>query len=113
MSHYADRVQETTTTTGTGTITLGGAVSGFQSFSTGFASGSVVRYCIVGGAEWEVGEGVYISGQLFRQVVLSSSAAGAFVNFSSGTKAVMSTLPAASIVDQGVTLAMRNLSYQT
>lgn len=109
MSHHADRVQETTASVGTGAVTLGGAVSGFRAFSASFANNDAVRYCITGGAEWEVGEGTYSTGVLSRNgIVYSSSNAGALVNFSSGTKAVFCALPAIAIADLGVTLAIRS-----
>ena len=56
----ADRVQETTTTSGTGTITLAGAVAGFQSFSV-VGNGNTTYYTIVNGNNWEVGIGTYTS----------------------------------------------------
>ncbi len=90
-----DRVQESTTTTGTGTITLGGAVSGFQSFSV-IGNGNTTYYAIVGGTEWEVGLGTYTSSgtTLSRDTVLESSNSGSLVNFSAGTKNVFVTYPA-------------------
>ena len=90
-----DRVQESTTTTGTGTITLGGAVSGFQSFSV-IGNGNTTYYAIVGGSEWEVGIGTYTSSgtTLSRTTVLESSNSGSLVNFSAGTKNVFVTYPA-------------------
>ena len=94
----ADRVKETTTTTGTGTITLAGAVSGFQSFSA-VGNGNTTYYAIVGqgNSEWEIGVGTYTSSgtTLSRDTVLSSSAgAPTKTNFSSGTKDVFVTYPA-------------------
>ena len=91
-----DRVQETTNTTGTGTITLAGAVSGFQAFSA-IGNGNMTYYAIVLGAEWEVGIGTYtLSGTtLSRDTVLASSAGGTTkVTFSAGTKNVFVTYPA-------------------
>jgi hypothetical protein len=90
-----DRVQETTTTTGTGTITLAGAVSGFQSFSV-IGNANTTYYTIVGGSEWEVGLGTYTSSgtTLSRDTVLESSNSGSLVNFSAGTKNVFVTYPA-------------------
>jgi hypothetical protein len=91
-----DRVQETSTTTGTGTFTLAGAVSGFQSFSA-IGNGNMTYYAIVGGAEWEVGLGTYTSSgtTLSRDTVLASSAGGTTkVTFSAGTKNVFVTYPA-------------------
>jgi hypothetical protein len=90
-----DRVQETSTTTGTGTLTLAGAVSGFQSFSA-IGDGNTTYYAIVGGAEFEVGLGTYTSSgtTLSRTTVLESSNSGSLVNFSAGTKNVFVTYPA-------------------
>jgi hypothetical protein len=69
-----DRVQETTGTTGTGTITLAGAVSGFQSFAV-VGNGNTTYYCIINGSDWEVGLGTYSSTgpTLARTTVLSNS----------------------------------------
>jgi hypothetical protein len=90
-----DRVQETSTTTGTGTFTLAGAVTGFQSFSV-IGDGNTTYYAIVGGTEWEVGLGTYtLSGTLLsRDTILESSNGGTAVNFSAGTKNVFVTYPA-------------------
>ena len=93
----ADRVQETSTTTGTGTITLAGAVSGFQSFAA-IGNGNTTYYTIADttGTYWEVGIGTYTSSgtTLSRNTVLSSSNSGSLVNFPAGTKNVFVTLPA-------------------
>lgn len=93
----ADRVQETTTTTGTGTITLAGAVTGFQSFAA-VGNGNTTFYSIAdqSGSQWEVGIGTYTSSgtTLSRDTVLSSSNSGSLVNFSAGTKNVFVTYPA-------------------
>jgi len=96
-----DRVQETSTTTGTGTITLLGAVSGFQSFSV-IGNGNTTYYAIVGGTEFEVGLGTYTSSgtTLSRTTVLESSNSGSLVNFSAGTKNVFVTYPAEKAVYQ-------------
>ena len=92
-----DRVQETTTTTGTGTITLAGAVTGFQSFSViGDANTTFYTIQLANTNEFEVGIGTYTSSgtTLSRTTVLESSNAGALVNFSAGTKSVFCTYPA-------------------
>lgn len=110
MGLYADRVQETTTTTGTGTVTLAGAVSGYRAFQDAFAVGDTVHYVIAAGAEWEVGEGELASTTtLTRLVVFSSSNSGAAVSFSAGTKNVFCDLPAQSIADIGLTIAFASL----
>ena len=95
----ADRVQETTTTTGTGTVTLAGAVSGYQTFAA-VGDGNSTYYTIAGGAEWEVGIGTYTSSgtTLSRTTVISSSNSGSLVSFSSGSKNVFVTYPAARAV---------------
>ena len=93
-----DRVQETTTTTGTGTLTLGGAVTGYQSFSA-IGNANTTYYAIYanGGSEWEVGIGTYTASgtTLSRDTVLSSSNSGSLVSFSAGTKNVWCDYPAA------------------
>ena len=89
----ADRVRETTTSTGTGTITLGGAVQGFQRFSV-LGDGNTTYYTIQGTIQWEVGIGTYSANTLTRDTVLDSSSAGALVDFSGGSKDVFVTLPA-------------------
>ena len=98
----ADRVLETTTTTGSGTISLAGASVGYQGFSTGVGNGNQTYYTIAleGGSEWEVGIGTYTSvGDLLsRDTVLASSASGAKVTFSAGVKQVFVTYPAGKSV---------------
>jgi hypothetical protein len=92
-----DRVKVTTTTTGTGTLTLGAAQQGFQDFGA-IGNGNSTYYTIqdpVTG-DWEVGAGVYTASgtTLSRDEVLSSSNAGALVNFGAGSKIVFVTYPA-------------------
>jgi hypothetical protein len=96
-----DRVRVASTTTGTGTITLGAAYDGYRTFASCIPDGSTTYYCIHNTAtgfenEWEVGLGTYALGAntLARTTVLSSSNAGAAVNFSAGTKEVFITYPA-------------------
>jgi hypothetical protein len=92
----ADRVKETTTTTSTGTVTLLGASTGYQSFSA-IGNGNSTYYTIAGQttSEWEVGIGTYTSSgtTLSRTTVLASSNSGSLVNFSAGTKDVFVTYP--------------------
>ena len=92
----ADRVKENTTTTGTGTIVLGGAQTGYQSFAV-VGNGNTTYYTIADqtGPTWEVGIGTYYSGNvsLARTTILSSSNAGAVANFTAGTKDVFVTYP--------------------
>ena len=93
----ADRVKQTTTTAGTGTVTLLGASTGYQSFAV-IGDANTTYYTIAGqtGNEWEVGIGTYTSSgtTLARTTVISSSNAGSLVNFSAGTKDVFVTYPA-------------------
>ena len=94
----ADRVQETTATTGTGTITLAGAVSGFQSFAT-IGNANTTYYCVTSGTAWEVGIGTYTSAgtTLARTTILASSAAGAAITLA-GTSNVFCVYPAGRAV---------------
>ena len=98
----ADRVLETTTTSGSGTISLAGASVGYQGFSTGVGDGNQTYYTIAleGGSEWEVGIGTYTSvgDTLSRDTVLASSDSGNKVTFSAGPKQVFVTYPAGKSV---------------
>jgi hypothetical protein len=90
-----DRVKETTTTAGTGAITLDGAVTGFQSFDSGIGSGNSTYYTIAGGNQWEVGIGSLSNATtLTRDSIISSSNGSTLVTFSAGEKDVFCTLPA-------------------
>jgi hypothetical protein len=106
-----DRVKETSTTTGTGTFTLAGAVEGFDTFLSAIGNTNTTYYAITNqGAptEFEVGIGTVVSGTLTRDTVISSSNSDAAVNFSAGTKDVFVTLPASKAVlenDLGVASA--------
>ena len=92
----ADRVKETTTTAGTGDLTLGGAVNGFLAFSTRLSTGDLTFYAVSLGTQWEVGIGTLTSAtNLQRTTVLASSNGDAAVNFASGLKEVFINLPAA------------------
>lgn len=100
----ADRVQETCAAPGTGTVSLLGAVTGFQTFSSGIGNNNSTYYCIAdqGGANWEVGIGTYSStgSTLSRDTVLASSAgAPTKTNFSSGTQSVFVTYPSEKSVN--------------
>ena len=100
----ADRVKETTTTTGTGTVTLLGASTGYQSFAA-IGNGNSTYYTIAGqsSSEWEVGIGTYTSAgtTLSRTTVLASSNSGSLVTFSAGTKDVFVTYPSERAVIGG------------
>lgn len=109
---FADRVKETTTTTGTGSVTLLGAVAQFETFTANFITGEAFYYSIVGQSslEWECGFGS-LSGAstLARTEVLQSSNADALVSFAAGTKDVFVTIPsrfANATATVGVQLAL-------
>ena len=102
----ADRVKDTTTTTGTGSVTLSGSPpAGFQSFGAAIGNGNTTYYTISGGSQFEVGIGTYNSAgpTLNRDTVLSSSNSGSLVNFSAGTKDVFVTYPAEKSVNEDAT----------
>lgn len=92
-----DRVKETTSTAGTGTITLSGAAQGFQGFSA-VGEGNTTYYCIASALQWEVGIGTYSSGLLTRDTILGSSENGAKVGFSAGIKDVFCVYPATKAI---------------
>ena len=117
----ADRVKETTTTMGTGTVTLAGASTGFQSFAV-IGDANTTYYTIAGqaGNEWEVGIGTYTSSgtTLARTTVLSNSSGTqpSALNFSAGTKDVFVTYPAefsANAIGGGIGAVMLNADTVT
>jgi hypothetical protein len=95
MPYLADRVQETTATTGTGAITLAGAVSGYQTFAAGFGTDTrVVGYLIVSGTSWEVGKGTFNGTTgLTRDTIRDSSNSNNLITLS-GTSNVYCTASA-------------------
>jgi len=94
-----DRVKETSTTTGTGTLTLAGAVTGFETFSSAIGNGNTTYYAIVNSnGEFEVGLGTVSAAALARTTPISSSNSDSAVDFSAGTKDVFVTLPASKAV---------------
>ena len=96
-----DRVKETTTTTGTGAITLAGAVGGFETFSAGIGGSNTTYYAIKHQTanEFEVGFGTLNGGAstLTRTYIINSSNSDAAVDFSAGTKDIFCTMPAAKV----------------
>ena len=107
-----DRVQEVTNTTGTGTLTLAGAVTGFQSFAA-VGDGNTTYYAITGGSQWELGIGTYTASgtTLSRDTVLSSSNSGNLVDFAAGSKTVFVTYPTSRVViADGTSIAAANSS---
>ena len=100
----ADRVRETTTTTGTGTITLGGAVGNFETFTANLSDGDTTYYAIVdaNNSDFEVGLGTFTASgtTLARTTVIASSNSNSAVDLSSGSKDVFITLPASKMIFQ-------------
>ena len=104
-----DRVKETSVTTGTGNLDLDGAVTGFETFVAGIATGNTTYYCIDHqGAydEWEVGLGTVTDASpdtLSRDTVISSSNSDGKVDFTAGTLDVFCTFPASKTTDMTLT----------
>ena len=107
MPTYGNRIKVNTSTTGTGTITLGSAVDGYQTFAAGGISDfDIVRYVIEDGNNWEIGVGIYNSGTLSRGATESSNA-GSAINLS-GSAVVFNTVSADDVLttdDEAVLLA--------
>lgn len=97
---YADRVRETTITTGTGTYNLAGVVVGFQTFVAGIGNANTCFYSVEDGTDWEVGIGTVTDAApdtLARTTVIASSNAGAAVDWGAGTKKIFGVHPAREI----------------
>ena len=94
MPSIADRVQETSASTGTGNFSLSGASSGYRSFNTAFGTNCRFWYSIVSSTGWEIGIGYLTdSTTLVREKILESTNSDFLVDFSSGTKQVFCTQP--------------------
>lgn len=104
----ADRVRETSTTTGTGTLTLDGAVTGFRTFSSAIGDTNTCYYTITLGADYEIGVGTVGAGTLARTTVLKSSNSNNAVNFGAGTKDVFATYPGEKAVTNDGTETLTN-----
>ena len=89
----SDRIKETTTTTGTGTYTLSGAVTGFETFTANLSNSDTTYYCCTDNTDFEVGLGTFASSgtTLARTIILSSSNSNNAVNWTSGTRTVMNS----------------------
>jgi hypothetical protein len=109
----ADRVRETSTTTGTGTLTLDGAVTGFRTFGSAIGDGNTCYYTITLGADYEIGLGTVGTGTLARTTVLRSSNSNNAVNFGAGAKDVFVTYTAEKAVttDGSETLTNKTIVF--
>jgi hypothetical protein len=114
-----DRVKETTTTTGTGNVALGGAISNFVTFSSVLSDSDTTYYAIVdsNNSAFEVGLGTYVSSgnTIARTTVLASSNSGSAVNLSSGSKVIFCAFPAdkAVVEDANGVVSIENLQIDT
>jgi|TARA_R110000796_G_scaffold185088_2_gene301652 hypothetical protein len=96
----SDRIKETTDTTGTGTYNLGGAVTGFETFTANLSNGDTIYYCCTDNTNFEVGLGTFTASgtTLARTTILASSNSNNAFSWSSGTRTIFCTLPAAKAV---------------
>lgn len=104
----ADRVRETSTTTGTGTLTLDGAVTGFRTFSSAIGNTNTCYYTITMNGDYEIGVGTVGAGTLARTTILKSSNSNNAVNFGAGTKDVFATYPGEKAVTNDGTETLTN-----
>lgn len=114
MVTLVNRAKMATATTGTGTITLGSAVDGYQTFTAaGVADGDTVHYVIEEGTAWEIGSGVYTaSGTTMTRVVSESSNSGAAINLGGSAQVFLTVLAEdlADTVDYGLVTGAVTLS---
>lgn len=103
---HADRVKETTTTTGTGTYSLGGAAAGFRTFVAGVGDANRCTYCVSDGVDWEINEGVVADATpdtLTRERLLASST-GSAISWAAGSRQIYGVYSAADMNPRTVLL---------
>ena len=108
-----DRIKETTTTTGTGTYTLAGALTGCEAFSQ-IGNSNTTYYCCTDGTDFEIGIGTYTASgtTLARTTILQSSNSDAAVNWTSGTRTIFCTLPAEKMIFNNASNVAQNFTEQ-
>jgi len=106
MPGFAGRIQETTTTTGTGNLTLAGASSSFFTIASAYADSERFYYTVAAGSEAESGIGYTSAGVLVREEVTLSTNSNALVTFSAGTKTIIVGLPAKGTITRGMVMGM-------
>jgi hypothetical protein len=96
----SDRIKETSNTTGTGTYTLAGAVTGFETFTANLSNSDTTYYCCTDNTDFEVGLGTFTTSgtTLARTTILASSNSNNAVSWGAGTRTVFCTLPAAKTI---------------
>ena len=96
MLRYADRVQETTTTTGTSAYILDGALVGYQAFAAALGDGDTCFYCATDNLNWEVGLGTYSESgnSLARTTIFASSNSGEAISWGQGSRNIWLDVPA-------------------
>lgn len=104
---HADRVKETSSTTGTGTYSLGGAASGFRSFVAAVGNGNRCTYAVVDGATWEINEGVVTdaSPDTLTRARFIDSSTGSPIDWGSGSRLVYCIYSAADMNPRTVSLS--------
>lgn len=97
-----DRIRETTSTTGLGTISLGGASTGYKTFVQGIGSGNTAVFLETDGTTWEIWRGVVTAGSpdTLTKVTLIDSSTGSAINWGAGTKTVADVVSARDLVSQ-------------
>lgn len=113
MVTLVNRAKMSTATTGTGTVTLGSAVAGYQSFAnSGVPDGATVRYVIEEGNNWEIGTGVYTStGTTLTRNVLESSNSGAAITLAGAAEVYIAAT--SEDLSSAIKLSSRVISVDT
>mgnify|MGYP000072846751 CR=1 FL=1 len=107
MAKVFDRVKELSDSTGTGAITLNGAVPGFQAFTSVLSEGDTTFYAIsADNGAWETGLGTFSGGTLQRTTVFESSNGGSIVSLASGSKDVFIAYPASKSITKDTAVAL-------